>query len=75
MLFRYLDRLFTVLNTDPIALVIDVSPCALICYISAVGHLPYLALISLLMDCSPSQPLGQVSLVWRVVILNRKVVS
>lgn len=76
MLFRDLDRLFTALNVSsvPIALVIDVSPCALICYISAVGHLPRLALLSLSMGYSPAQLLGQVSLVWQVVILNGKVV-
>lgn len=52
---------------------IDVSPCALSCYVSGVRHLPRLALISLLMDGSPAQPLGQVSLVWWVVVLNGKI--
>jgi len=77
MLFRHLDRLFTILNVfcAPIPLASGVSPCALICYISAGGHPPHLALVSLLTDSSSAQPLGQVSVVWEIVMLNGKVVS
>lgn len=60
-LFRYLDRFFTVLNVFPVpvALLIDVLPCALICYICAVDNL---ALISLSMVAHQLSRMGR--LVW-----------
>lgn len=73
MLFRHLNRIFTVWNAQflPFALVVDVSTC----HISAMDQPSRLASISLSMDCWPAQLLGQVNLDWWVLILNRKVAS